>query len=96
MSDGCLGGRARNTSATLGWVCSSAGLLPLLSALENVWLAAQFDGETGKSVLEVMRDATRSAPPLYWPTHDQAVIEVADRVLSRQDGQLADRAPARP
>ena len=40
---GRLHGRAREEYLrnTVGWVFSSAGLLPLLSALENVWLAAR-------------------------------------------------------
>ena len=155
---GRLRGRAREEYLrnTVGWVFSSAGLLPLLSALENVWLAArllghrdaiarkeamqaldavglgpraghraaelsggeqqrvalaralvkkpvllladeptaQLDSETGKSVLDVMRDATRSGTAILLATHDQAVIEVADRVLSMEDGQLTDLAPA--
>lgn|GEM_PF-4864389 len=55
---------------------------------------AQLDSETGKSVLDVMRDATRSGTAILLATHDQAVIEVADRVLSMEDGQLTDLAPA--
>jgi putative ABC transport system ATP-binding protein len=155
---GRLRGRAREEYLrnTVGWVFSSAGLLPLLSALENVWLAArllghrdaiarkeamqaldavglgpraghraaelsggeqqrvalaralvkkpvllladeptaQLDSETGKSVLDVMRDATRAGTAILLATHDLAVIEVADRVLSMEDGQLTDLAPA--
>lgn len=153
---GRLRGRAREEylRKTVGWVFSSAGLLPLLSALENVWLAArvlghrdalarrealqaldavglgpraghragelsggeqqrvalaramikkpvllladeptaQLDSETGKSVLDLMRDATRSGTAILLATHDQAVVEVADRVLSMEDGQLAEVA----
>jgi putative ABC transport system ATP-binding protein len=155
---GRLRGRAREEYLrnTVGWVFSSAGLLPLLSALENVWLAArllghrdaiarkeamqaldavglgpraghraaelsggeqqrvalaralvkkpvllladeptaQLDSETGKTVLDVMRDATRTGTAILLATHDQAVIEVADRVLSMEDGQLTGLAPA--
>jgi putative ABC transport system ATP-binding protein len=155
---GRLRGRAREEylRTTVGWVFSSAGLLPLLTAMENVWLAArllghrdtiarkeaiqalnavglgpraghraaelsggeqqrvalaralvkkpvllladeptaQLDSETGKSVLDVMRDATRSGTAILLATHDQAVIEVADRVLSMEDGLLTDLAPA--
>ena len=155
---GRLRGRAREEylRTTVGWVFSSAGLLPLLSALENVWLAArvlghrdaparkealqaldavglgpraghragelsggeqqrvalaramikkpvllladeptaQLDSETGKSVLDLMRDATRSGTAILLATHDQAVVEVADRVLSMEDGHLTEVAPA--
>jgi putative ABC transport system ATP-binding protein len=155
---GRLRGRAREEYLrhTVGWVFSSAGLLPLLSALENVWLAArllghrdsvarteameardavglgpraghragelsggeqqrvalaralvkkpvllladeptaQLDSETGRSVLDVMRAATRSGTAILLATHDQAVVEVADRVLSMEDGRLAEREPA--
>jgi len=157
---GGLRGRAREEylRSTVGWVFSSAGLLPLLSALENVWLAArllghrdslaqkealqaldavglgpraghraaelsggeqqrvalaralvkkpvllladeptaQLDSETGKSVLDVMRDATRSGTAILLATHDQAVVEIADRVLTMEDGELTESAPARP
>ncbi len=48
----------------------------------------------GKSVLDVMRAATRAGTAILLATHDQAVIEVADRVLSMEDGQLTDLAPA--
>jgi putative ABC transport system ATP-binding protein len=155
---GGLRGRAREEylRSTVGWVFSSAGLLPLLSALENVWLAArllghrdsvarrealealdgvglgpraghraaelsggeqqrvalaralvkkpvllladeptaQLDSETGRSVLDAMRAATRSGTAILLATHDQAVVEVADRVLSMEDGRLAEPAPA--
>jgi putative ABC transport system ATP-binding protein len=155
---GRLHGRAREDYLrnTVGWVFSSAGLLPLLSALENVWLAArllghrdslarkealqaldavglgpraghraaelsggeqqrvalaralvkkpvllladeptaQLDSETGQSVLKVMHDATRSGTAILLATHDQAVVEVADRVLSMEDGRVAVAAPA--
>ena len=155
---GRLRGRAREEYLrnTVGWVFSSAGLLPLLSALENVWLAArllghrdtvarrealealeavglgpraghragelsggeqqrvalaralvkkpallladeptaQLDSETGRSVLDVMRAATGSGTAILLATHDQAVVEVADRVLSMEDGRLTEREPA--
>ena len=157
---GRLRGRAREEylRSTVGWVFSSAGLLPLLSALENVWLAARLlghrdsvarkearqaldavglgpraghragelsggeqqrvalaralvkepallladeptarlDSETGKSVLDVMRGATRAATAILLATHDRAAVEVADRVLSMEDGRLAETAPATP
>ncbi len=156
---GRLHGRAREEYLRnmVGWVFSSAGLLPLLSAMENVWLAArlvghrdsvartearqaldavglgpraehraaelsggeqqrvalaralvkkpvllladeptaQLDSETGKSVLDVMREATRSGTAILLATHDQAVVEIADRVLSMEDGRLAEAASAR-
>src|SRR5712692_1971920 len=43
---GRLRGRAREEYLrnTVGWVFSSAGLLPLLTAMENVWLAARLLG----------------------------------------------------
>jgi putative ABC transport system ATP-binding protein len=55
---------------------------------------AQLDSETGKSVLDVMREATRAGTAILLATHDQAVIEVADRVLSMEDGHLTGLAPA--
>jgi ABC-type lipoprotein export system ATPase subunit len=41
-----------------------------------------------------MRHATRTGTAILLATHDQAVIEVADRALSMEDGQLTDLAPA--
>ena len=55
---------------------------------------AQLDSETGKSVLDVMREATRSGTAILLATHDQAVVEIADRVLSMEDGRLAEAASA--
>jgi putative ABC transport system ATP-binding protein len=55
---------------------------------------AQLDSETGKSVLDVMRAATRSGTAILLATHDQAAVEVADRVLSMEDGQLTEPARA--
>lgn len=63
------------------------------AAAEAAW-ASQLDSETGKSVLDVMRDATRSGTAILLATHDQAVIEVADRVQSMEDGRLVEREPA--
>jgi len=150
---GSLHGRAREEylRRTVGWVFQSAGLLPLLSAQENVWLAArllghrdgvarkealaaleavglaaraahragelsggeqlrvavaralvkqpvlliadeptaQLDSETGKSVLEVIRKATVSGAAILLATHDQAVVDIADRVLQMADGRVS-------
>ncbi|HXB04740.1 MAG TPA: ATP-binding cassette domain-containing protein, partial [Candidatus Angelobacter sp.] len=55
---------------------------------------AQLDSETGRSVLDVMRAATGSGTAILLATHDQAVVEVADRVLSMEDGRLTEREPA--
>jgi putative ABC transport system ATP-binding protein len=154
-----LHGRAREEflRETVGWMFQSAGLLPLLTAQENVWLAArllghgdgkarkearealdavglgpraqhraaelsggeqlrvalaralvkqpvllladeptaQLDTETGKSVLEVIRRATSTGTAILLATHDQAVVEFADRVLTMEDGRLSEaNAPA--
>jgi ABC-type lipoprotein export system ATPase subunit len=43
-----------------------------------------------------MRETTRAGTAILLATHDQAVVEVADRVLSMEDGQLAEPAPASP
>jgi len=38
--------------------------------------------------------ATRSGTAILLATHDRAAVEVADRVLSMEDGRLAESAPA--
>jgi putative ABC transport system ATP-binding protein len=53
---------------------------------------AQLDGETGKSVLHVIRAATSSGTAILLATHDKAVVEIADRVLLIEDGRLAENA----
>ena len=50
----------------------------------------ELDSETGKSVLDVIRAATGSGTAILLATHDKAVVEVADRVLVMEDGQLAE------
>src|SRR5260370_15507568 len=61
---GRLHGRAREEylRTMVGWVFSSAGLLPLLSAMENVWLAARLLGHRDS----VARKEARQALDAVW------------------------------
>lgn len=51
---------------------------------------AQLDSETGKSVLDVIRKATASGTAILLATHDQAVVDIADRVLQMADGRVTE------
>jgi putative ABC transport system ATP-binding protein len=135
---------------TIGWAFQTAGLLPLLTALENVWLpltllghsekesaeragdllravgldsrahhrayelsggeqhrvalaralaksplllladepTAQLDSETSREITTLIRSATDSGTAVLFATHDRAVTEFADRVVTIADGRL--------
>jgi len=58
----------------------------------------QLDRATGHSVMRLLRAviAAEHVTALV-ATHDPAMVELADRVLTLRDGRLADRlAPCRP
>jgi putative ABC transport system ATP-binding protein len=135
---------------TIGWAFQSAGLLPLLTALENVWLpltlmgrnegeaitearavlravgleeradhrayelsggeqhrvalaralakaplllladepTAQLDSETARDITRLIRLAADSGTAVLFATHDRAVTEFADRVVTIEDGRV--------
>ena len=135
---------------TIGWAFQTAGLLPLLTALENVWLpltllgrsekeaveeatellravglesrahhrayelsggeqhrvalaralaksplllladepTAQLDSETAREITALIRKATDSGTAVLFATHDRAVTEFADRVVTIEDGRV--------
>ncbi len=135
---------------TIGWAFQSAGLLPLLTALENVWLpltlmgrneseavtearavlravgleeradhrayelsggeqqrvalaralakaplllladepTAQLDSETARDITRLIRLAADSGTAVLFATHDRAVAEFADRVVTMEDGRV--------
>ena len=135
---------------TIGWAFQTAGLLPLLTALENVWLpltlmgrsesdattearavlravgleeradhrayelsggeqhrvalaralakaplllladepTAQLDSETAREITRLIRAAADPGTAVLFATHDRAVTEFADRVLSIEDGRV--------
>jgi len=135
---------------TIGWAFQTAGLLPLLTALENVGLpltllgksekesveragdllravgletrmhhrayelsggeqhrvalaralaksplllladepTAQLDSETAREITTLIRKATDSGAAVLFATHDRAVTEFADRVVTIEDGRL--------
>jgi len=50
----------------------------------------QLDAETGKSVLDVIRRATSSGTAMLLATHDQGVVEIADRVPAMEDGRVRE------
>ncbi len=52
------------------------------------------DKETGKSVLRLLLELTRDAgKTLVMATHDPAIVPLADRVFSIQDGKLIEQVP---
>ncbi len=135
---------------TIGWAFQTAGLLPLLTALENVWLpltllgrsekdaveqaaqllsavglesrshhrayelsggeqhrvalaralaksplllladepTAQLDSETAREITMLIRKGTDSGTAILFATHDRAVTEFADRVVTIEDGRV--------
>lgn len=135
---------------TIGWAFQTAGLLPLLTALENVWLpltlmgrresdatteanavlravgleergdhrayelsggeqhrvalaralakaplllladepTAQLDSETARDITRLIRSAADSGTAVLFATHDRAVTEFADRVVTIEDGRV--------
>ena len=135
---------------TVGWAFQTAGLLPLLTALENVWLpltllgksekdaverahellravgleprahhrayelsggeqhrvalaralaksplllladepTAQLDSETAREIATLIRKATDTGTAVLFATHDRAVTEFADRVVTIEDGRV--------
>jgi len=136
---------------TIGWAFQTAGLLPLLTALENVWLpltlmgrnqdeattearavlravgledradhrayelsggeqhrvalaralakaplllladepTAQLDSETAREIARLIRSAADSGTAVLFATHDRAVTEFADRVVTIEDGRVS-------
>lgn len=137
---------------TIGWAFQTAGLLPLLTALENVSLpltlmgrsdsdattearavlravgleergdhrgyelsggeqhrvalaralakaplllladepTAQLDSETARDITRLIRSAADSGTAVLFATHDRAVAELADRVVTIEDGRVRD------
>jgi len=150
---GALGGVEldRFRQRTIGWSFQTAGLLPLLTALENVWLpltlmgrgepeatkeakdvlravglaeradhrayelsggeqhrvalaralakaplllladepTAQLDSETARDITRLIRAAADSGTAVLFATHDRAVTEFADRVVTIEDGRVS-------
>lgn len=150
---GALGGFEldRFRQRTIGWSFQTAGLLPLLTALENVWLpltlmgrgeqeatkeakdvlravgleeradhrayelsggeqhrvalaralakaplllladepTAQLDSETARDITRLIRAAADSGTAVLFATHDRAVTEFADRVVTIEDGRVS-------
>lgn len=137
---------------TIGWAFQTAGLLPLLTALENVWIpmtlmgrteseatsearavlsavgleeraehrayelsggeqhrvalaralaksplllladepTAQLDSETARDITQLIRSAADSGTAVLFATHDRAVAEFADRVVTIEDGRVRE------
>lgn len=137
---------------TVGWAFQTAGLLPLLTALENVWVpmtlmgrteaeataearavlgavgleeradhrayelsggeqhrvalaralakapellladepTAQLDSETARDITRLIRSAADSGTAVLFATHDRAVAEFADRVVTIEDGRVRE------
>jgi putative ABC transport system ATP-binding protein len=53
----------------------------------------QLDSETGRAVMELLRAVVRSqGVTVLVATHDQNLMELADRVVELRDGRLVDEA----
>lgn len=147
---------ARLRSRTVGWMFQTSGLLPLLTAAENVALVlriagapapdalaqardtlrtvgigaradhrahelsggeqqrvalaravaksprllladeptGQLDSETAADVAQVLREVTARDVAVLLATHDESLLQLADRVLTIVDGRLGDGSPA--
>ncbi len=54
----------------------------------------QLDSETGRSIMELLRAVVRDRRvTALVATHDPALLDLADRVLTIRDGQLVDPVP---
>lgn len=54
----------------------------------------QLDSETGRSIMELLRAVVRDRRvTALVATHDPALLDLADRVLTLRDGQLVDPVP---
>ncbi len=139
---------------SVGWVFQTSGLIPLLSATENVELSlrlagvdateitarsvdaltrvgladrgahtaaelsggeqqrvavaralakrptvviadeptAQLDSETASGIMQLLREVAATGTAVLMATHDRVAVDVADRVVTMQDGRLAGPA----
>jgi len=48
------------------------------------------DSETGKMVLEVLKDVSKDGNAMLIATHDQQVVRYAERVLRVKDGRVVE------
>ncbi len=148
------GQRDRFLQVSVGWIFQTSGLIPLLSAAENIELSlrlagvgagevaarsidaltrvglaeraahtaaelsggeqqrvavaralakrptvviadeptAQLDSETAAGIMELLREVATTGTAVLMATHDRAAVEVADRVVTMQDGRLVEPA----
>ncbi|MET9881983.1 ABC transporter ATP-binding protein [Streptomyces sp. NPDC006430] len=57
----------------------------------------QLDSETGRSIMQLLRAVVRSeGVTVLVATHDQALIELADRVVELRDGRIVEENEGRP
>lgn len=50
---------------------------------------AQLDTETAAGIMQLLREVARQGTAVLMATHDRVAIELADRVLTLEDGRLA-------
>ena len=49
---------------------------------------SQLDAESGKAIVELLKEASLSGTTVVVATHDQSLTEVADRVVRLEDGRI--------
>lgn len=53
---------------------------------------SQLDGETGSSILELLREVALSGTAVLVASHDERFAEIADQQTSLEDGRILEAA----
>jgi putative ABC transport system ATP-binding protein len=92
--------------STVSFIFQSFGLIPMLTAAENVGIPlriigtpraareGQLDSETGRKIMRLLRTVVAAdGITAVVATHDPALHELADEVLALEDGRLTQQWP---